>query len=57
MDRAKRNSEIVVLVKAREMPMGKIAERYRLDVSSIYAIATGFILGPQTRKRCGSRAS
>src|SRR5215510_1302648 len=39
MDRVKRNAEIVALVKARKMPMRKIAERYRLEVSSIYAIA------------------
>jgi hypothetical protein len=39
MDRLKRNAEIVALVKAREIPMRKIAERYRLDVSSLDAIA------------------
>ena len=41
MDRVKRNAEIVALVKARKMPMRKIAERYRLEVSSIYSIANG----------------
>src|SRR5262245_42711032 len=39
MDRVKRNAEIVALVKARKMPMRKIAEHYRLEVSSIYSIA------------------
>src|SRR5262245_11572914 len=39
MDRVKRNAEIVALVKARKMPMRKIAARYRLEVSSIYSIA------------------
>jgi hypothetical protein len=39
MDRVKRNAEIVALVKARKMPMRRIAERYRLDVSTIYSIA------------------
>jgi hypothetical protein len=34
MDRVKRNAEIVALVKAREMPMRKIAERYRLELSA-----------------------
>ena len=39
MNRVKRNAEIVALVKTRKIPMRKIAERYRLEVSSIYAIA------------------
>jgi len=39
MDRVKRNAEIIALVKARKMAMRKIAARYRLDVSTIYAIA------------------
>jgi len=40
MDRVKRNAEIVALVKARKMPMRKIAARYRLSVSRISEIAT-----------------
>src|SRR5262249_18345131 len=40
MDRAKRNAEIVALVKARKMPRCKIAARYRLSVSRISEIAT-----------------
>ena len=59
IDRVKRNAEIVALVKARKMPMRKIAARYRLSVSRISEIATKhrFMLGPQIRKRCGSRAN
>ncbi len=39
MDLVKRNAEIVALVKARKMPMRKIAARYRLSTSSISLIA------------------
>ncbi len=39
MNLVKRNAEIVALVKARKMPRRKIAERYRLSVSSISSIA------------------
>ena len=39
MDLVKRNAEIVALVKARKMPMRKIAVRYRLSTSSISLIA------------------
>ena len=39
MDLVKRNAEIVALVKAREMPMRKIAARYGLSDSSISLIA------------------
>src|SRR5262245_60112017 len=39
MDRVKRNSEIVALVKARKMPMRKIAARYGLSMQSISRIA------------------
>ena len=44
MDRVKRNAEIVALVKARKMPMRKIAERDR-EVSTIYSIANEHGLG------------
>jgi hypothetical protein len=59
MDRVKRNAEIVALVKARKMPMRKIAERYCLDVSTIYSIANeqGVYVRALTRKRSGSRVS
>src|SRR5262245_20525085 len=39
MDRVKRNSEIVALVRARKMPMRKIAARYGLSTPSISRIA------------------
>jgi hypothetical protein len=39
MDRVKRNAAIVALVKARKMTKRRIAERYRLEVSTIYSIA------------------
>jgi len=39
MDRVKRNAEIVALVKARKMPMRKIAARYGLSTQSISRIA------------------
>ena len=39
MDLVIRNAEIVALVKARKMPMRKIAARYRLSTSSISLIA------------------
>jgi hypothetical protein len=39
MDLVKRNAEIVALVKARKMPMRKVAARYRLSTSSISLIA------------------
>ena len=39
MDLVKRNAEIVALVKARKLPMGAIAARYRLSTSSISLIA------------------
>ena len=39
MDLVKRNAEIVALVKARKMPMRKIAARYLLSTSSISLIA------------------
>ena len=35
MDLVKRNAEIVALVKARKMPMRKIAARYRSSISLI----------------------
>jgi hypothetical protein len=60
MDRAKRNAEIIALVRARKMP-GKIAARYRLSVSTISSIAikhgVGAYLKTQTRQSCGLRAS
>jgi hypothetical protein len=39
MDRVKRNAAIVALVKARKMTKRRIAERYRLEVSTIYSMA------------------
>ena len=39
MDLVKRNAEIVALVKARKVPMRKIAALYRLSTSSISLIA------------------
>ena len=39
MDLVKRNADIVALVKARKMPVRKIAARYRLSTLSANAAA------------------
>ena len=39
LDRVKRKAEIVALVKARKLPMRKIAARYDLNTQSISRIA------------------
>jgi len=59
MHLVKRNAEIGALLRAGNLSRRQIALRYGLHFSTISLIALkhGNILGPQTRRRCGSRAS